>query len=51
VVTGFLARRLRLMLAQSLSMLEELADLAYGRIDWATLDNGRAQDAPTPDRV
>jgi hypothetical protein len=44
VVTGFLARRLRLMLAQSLKMLEELSDLAYGRIDWASLENGRAQD-------
>jgi hypothetical protein len=45
VVTGFLARRLRLMLAQSLFALEELADIAYGRVDWAALDSARAQDA------
>jgi hypothetical protein len=50
VVTGFLARRLRLMLAQSLFALEELADIAYGRVDWASLDSARAQDA-SPDRV
>jgi hypothetical protein len=50
VVTGFLARRLRLMLAQSLTVLEELADLAYGRVDWASLESRRAQDA-SPDRV
>jgi hypothetical protein len=50
VVVGFLARRLRLMLAQSLTVLEELADLAYGTVDWASLENGRAQDA-SPDRV
>ena len=50
VVTGFLARRLRLMLAQSLTVLEELADLAYGRVDWAALERRRAQDA-SPDRV
>lgn len=50
VVTGFLARRLRLMLSQSLSMLEELADLKYGPIDWASLDSTRAQDA-SADRV
>ncbi len=50
VVTGFLARRLRLMLAQSLTVLEELSDLAYGRVDWASLERGRAQDA-SPDRV
>jgi K+-sensing histidine kinase KdpD len=50
IVTGFLARRLRLMLAQSLTMLEELADLAYGRVDWAALERARAQDA-SPDRV
>lgn len=50
VVTGFLARRLRLMLAQSLSALEELADIAYGRVDWASLESARAQDA-SPDRV
>jgi len=50
VVTGFLARRLRLMLAQSLSMLEELSDIAYGRVDWAALDRARAQDA-SPDGV
>jgi hypothetical protein len=50
VVTGFLAQRLRLMLAQSLSMLEELSDIAYGRVDWAALDRARAQDA-SPDGV
>jgi hypothetical protein len=50
VVTGFLARRLRLMLAQSLSVLEELVDVAYGTVDWASLESGRAQDA-SPDRV
>jgi len=50
VVTGFLVRRLRLMLAQSLFMLEELADIAYDRVDWASLDSPRAQDA-SPDRV
>ena len=50
VVTGFLARRLRLMLAQSLFALEELADIAYGRIDWASLESERTQDR-SPDRV
>jgi hypothetical protein len=50
VVTGFLARRLRLMLAQSLYMLEELADIAYDRVDWASLESARAQDA-SPDGV
>ena len=50
VVTGFLAQRLRLMLAQSLSLLEELSDLAYGRVDWAALESARAQDA-SPDGV
>ncbi len=50
VVTGFLARRLRRMLAQSLYALEELADIAYGEIDWASLERARAQDA-SPDRV
>jgi hypothetical protein len=46
VVTGFLARRGRLMLAQSLYVLEELADLAYDRVDWASLEAGRTQDTP-----
>jgi hypothetical protein len=50
VVTGFLARRLRLMLAQSLSALEELADIAYGRIDWSSLESGRTQET-SPDRL
>ena len=50
VVTGFLARRLRLMLAQSLFSLEELADIAYGRVDWPSLESGRTQDR-SPDRV
>lgn len=50
VVTGFLARRLRLTLAQSLTMLEELSDIAYGRVDWASLESARSQDA-SPDGV
>lgn len=50
VVTGFLARRVRLMLAQSLFALEELAEIAYGRVDWASLETGRTQDR-SPDRV
>jgi hypothetical protein len=50
VVTGFLARRLRLMLAESLFLLEELAEIAYDRVDWAALDSARAQDA-SPDRA
>jgi len=49
-LAGFLARRLRLTLAQSLRVLEELSDLAYGSVDWASLENGRAQDA-SPDRA
>jgi hypothetical protein len=31
-------------------MLEELADIAYDRVDWASLESARAQDA-SPDRV
>ena len=50
VVTGFLARRLRRMLAESLFLLEELADIAYDQVDWASLDGARAQDA-SPDRA
>lgn len=50
VVTGLLAREMRRMLAQSLSVLEELVDLAYDRVDWTALESGRAQDA-SPDRV
>jgi hypothetical protein len=50
VVTGFLARRLRRMLAESLFLLEELADIAYDRVDWTSLDGARAQDA-SPDRA
>ena len=51
IVTGLIARQMRLMLAQSLHVLEELSDLAYGRVDWASLESGRrAQDA-SPDRV
>jgi hypothetical protein len=38
------------MLAQSLFALEELSDIAYGRIDWASLESGRTQD-PSPDRL
>ena len=49
-VTGFLARRLRLMLSQSLRVLEELADLAYGRIDWAARESEGTQDTSV-DRV
>ena len=50
VVTGFLARRLRLMLAESLFLLEELAEIAYDRVDWAAVESARAQDA-SPDRA
>jgi hypothetical protein len=39
------------MLAQSLHVLEELSDLAYRGVVWASLESGRrAQDA-SPDRV
>jgi hypothetical protein len=48
VVTGFLARQLRLMLAQSLHMLEELSDIAYGSVDWSSLEGAPTQDA-SPD--
>ena len=48
IVTGFLAQQLRLMLARSLNMLEELSEIAYGRVDWASVDRARAQDA-SPD--
>ncbi|HKN63106.1 MAG TPA: hypothetical protein VJV76_02125 [Gaiellaceae bacterium] len=50
VVTGFLARRLRCMLAESLFLLEELADIAYDRVDWASLERAGAQEA-SPDRA
>jgi len=46
VVTGFLARRGRLMLAQSLNVLEELAELRYGPVDWTALEADRAQEMP-----
>lgn len=36
VITGFLARRVRLMLAQSLYVLEELVDIANERVELAT---------------
>ena len=37
-LTGFLARRGRLMLAQSLYVLEDLVELAHGRLEEAPLD-------------
>ena len=36
------------MLAQSLNMLEELSDIAYGPVDWASLEGAPTQDA-SPD--
>jgi hypothetical protein len=45
VVTGFLARRVRLMLAQSLFMLEELVDIANERVELATGDPEVAETA------
>jgi hypothetical protein len=38
VLTGFLARRGRLMLAQSLYVLEDLVEIAHGRLEDASLD-------------
>ena len=37
-LTGFLARRSRLMLAQSLYVLEDLVEIAHGRLEDATLE-------------
>lgn len=43
-LTGFLARRGRLMLAQSLHVLEELVELAHGRIEGAPRDARESVD-------
>lgn len=43
VVTGFLARRVRLMLAQSLFVLEELVDIANERVELAAGDAEAAE--------
>ncbi len=45
-LTGFLARRGRLMLAQSLYVLEDLVEIAHGRLEEASLEEA-APDAPT----
>lgn len=45
VVTGFLARRVRLMLAQSLFVLEELVDIANERVELAVADAEAAESA------
>jgi hypothetical protein len=39
-LTGFLARRGRLMLAESLYMLEDLVEIAHARIEDASLEEG-----------
>jgi hypothetical protein len=49
-LTGFLARRGRLMLAQSLYVLEDLIELAHGRLDDASLDEA-APDVPAEELV
>jgi hypothetical protein len=46
VLTGFLARRGRLMLAQSLFVLEDLVELAHGRIEEISSDAGPGRNAP-----
>ena len=46
-LTGFLARRGRLMLAESLLVLEDLIDLAQVRIEDAALDTESAPRTPT----
>jgi len=46
-LTGFLARRGRLMLAQSLFVLEDLVELAQERIEDAALDTESARRTPT----
>jgi hypothetical protein len=43
VLTGFLARRVRLMLAQSLFVLEELVDIANERVELAAADTEAAE--------
>lgn len=45
-LTGFLARRGRLMLAQSLYVLEDLVELAHGRLEDAALEEA-PPDVPT----
>lgn len=46
VLTGFLARRGRLMLAQSLHALNDLVDIATAAIDRLPHDAGAGQDTP-----
>jgi hypothetical protein len=46
-LTGFLARRGRLMLAEALYVLDDLIELAHGRIEDASLDNEPAPRTPT----
>lgn len=46
VLTGFLARRGRLMLAQSLHVLEELVEIAHLRLDHAS---AASESEPTAD--
>jgi hypothetical protein len=45
-LTGFLARRGRLMLAQSLYVLEDLVEIAHGRLEDGSLDE-TVPDVPT----
>jgi hypothetical protein len=45
-LTGFLARRGRLMLAQSLYVLEDLLEIAYARVDEAALDEDLQETSP-----
>jgi len=45
-LTGFLARRGRLMLAQSLYLLEDLVEIAHGRLEDGSLDEA-APEVPT----
>jgi hypothetical protein len=44
-LTGYLARRGRLMLAQSLHVLEELVELAYGQIERQSTKTGDAPES------
>lgn len=48
VVIGFLARRGRLMLADSLHVLEELVDIAYGNVDARRAEAGTAENETLP---
>ncbi len=48
-LTGFLARRGRRMLAQSLYVLEDLVEIAHGRLEDGSLDE-TAPDVPTARR-